>query len=59
MYQFFLGEGSKEIIKAGSKVRLVIVATIKVSDVNHPNTCVPPNPLKQKITNPAIKKTEV
>jgi hypothetical protein len=58
-YQIFLCEGSSEIIKAGRKVRFASVATIRVREVNHPNACVPPKPLKQKITNPAIKKTEV
>ena len=58
-YQIFLCEGSSEIIKAGRKLRFASVATIRVREVNHPNACVPPKPLKPKITNLAIKKTEV
>ena len=44
---------------AGNKTRLVIVAVTKVIDVNQPKDCVPPKPLKQKITKPAIKTMEV
>ena len=35
---------------AGNKTRLVTVAVTRVTDVNQPNDCVPPKPLKQKIT---------
>ncbi len=43
----------------GNKIRLVTVATNKVKDVNQPNAWVPPKPLKQKITNPAISTMDV
>jgi len=44
---------------AGSKTRFVNVAVIKVNEVNHPSACVPPKPLKQKITKPAINTSDV
>ena len=44
---------------AGRKTRFVKVAITRVSEVSHPSACVPPNPLKQKITNPAISTREV
>ena len=43
----------------GSKIRLVNVAVKRVTEVSHPNDCVPPKPLKQKIIKPAIKTSEV
>ncbi len=49
----------KLIRSAGSKTRLVIVATTSVSEVSQPSACVPPNPLKQKITKPATSTMEV
>ncbi len=47
------------INKAGNKTRLVKVAVMSVKEVSHPKAFVPPNPLKQKITNPAINTSEV
>ena len=47
------------INKAGSKTRLVHVAVTSVIEVSHPNACVPPNPLKLNIINPAINTSEV
>src|SRR5207249_9761782 len=47
-----------EIKSAGNKVKFVSVATIKVREVSQPRDCVPPNPLKTKITNPAIRSEE-
>jgi len=44
---------------AGRKTRLVTVANINVNEVSQPNALVPPNPLKQKITNPAINTIDV
>jgi hypothetical protein len=35
------------------------VAVTSVSEVSQPNALVPPNPLKQKTTKPAIKTIEV
>jgi hypothetical protein len=43
----------------GRKTRLVSVASTRVKDVSHPNAWVPPKPLKQKMTNPAINTREV
>ena len=51
--------GGVVINSAGSSVRVSRVATTSVGDVNYPNACVPPKPLKQNITNPAVKKIEV
>ena len=45
--------------RTGNKTRLVIVATNKVTDVSHPNANVPPKLLAQKITNPAVKTSDV
>jgi hypothetical protein len=44
---------------AGKKTRFVNVAITSVREVSHPRACVPPNPLKQKMTNPAISTNEV
>ena len=49
----------KEINIAGRSTRLVKVAVINVIDVNQPKALVPSKPLKQKITNPAIRTKEV
>jgi len=46
-------------MSAGNKVRLATVATTKVNEVSQPNALVPPKPLKQKITKPAIKTMDV
>ena len=46
-------------IKAGKKIRFVNFAITNVIDVRQPSACVPPNPLKQKITNPAVNVREV
>ena len=43
-----------DIKRAGNKTRLVRVAVIKVREVSQPNALVPPKPLKQKITKPAM-----
>ena len=43
----------------GNNTRLVIVAVISVSEVSQPSDCVPPNPLKQKMINPAISTSDV
>lgn len=48
-----------DISSAGKSVKLVTVATTSVNDVSHPRDWVPPNPLKTKIINPAIKTSEV
>ena len=45
--------------RAGNNTRFVRVAVINVSDVSHPSDWVPPKPLKQKITKPAISTREV
>jgi len=47
------------IINTGNNIRLVSVPVIKVREVSHPKPLVPPKPLKQKITNPAINTNEV
>ena len=47
------------INSAGNNIRFVNVAATNVSDINQPNDFVPPNPLKQKITNPAINTSDV
>ena len=47
------------INNAGNKIRFVKVATIRVSDVSHPNAWVPPKPLKQKMINPADNTIDV
>ena len=47
------------IKSAGKSTRLVNVAVINVKEVSHPNACVPPNPLKLNIINPAINVREV
>ena len=47
------------MIKEGSKIKFANVAVIKVNEVSHPRAFVPPNPLKQKITKPAISTMEV
>jgi len=44
---------------AGSKIKFVSVAVIKVRDVSHPNAIVPPKSLKQKMIKPAIKTSDV
>lgn len=43
----------------GNNRRLVMVATNKVTEVNQPNANVPPKLLAQKITNPAVKTSDV
>ncbi len=55
----FIYEGDRVINGAGRKVRFAAVATTSVSEVSHTNACVLPKPLKQNITNPAVKKIEV
>ena len=47
------------ISKAGKKIKFVSVAITRVSEVSQPSACVPPKPLKQKITNPAIRTRDV
>jgi hypothetical protein len=47
------------INKAGKSTRFVKVAVTSVSDVSQPKDFVPPNPEKQKMTNPAINTSEV
>jgi hypothetical protein len=47
------------INSAGRNNKFVKVAITSVSDVSHPNAWVPPNPLKQKMINPAIRTNEV
>ena len=49
----------KLINNAGSTTRFATVAVIKVKEVSHPNACVPPKELKQKITKPAMSTIEV
>jgi hypothetical protein len=56
---YFLLLFIKLIRRAGNKTRFVKVAVTKVSDVSHPNACVPPKPLKLKIIKPAINTREV
>ena len=46
-------------MSTGNKTKFVMVPTISVKEVNHPNALVPPKPLKQNITKPAIKTSEV
>jgi hypothetical protein len=55
----FFSAGLMAMSKAGRKIRFVSVAITRVSEVSHPRAWVPPNPLKQKITNPAISTSEV
>lgn len=43
----------------GNNTRLVSVAVISVREVSHPSDCVPPNPLKQKMINPAMRTKDV
>lgn len=57
LYFYLLPDVSSN--KTGSKIKLVRVAVNKVTDVSQPRDCVPPNPLKQKIINPAIRTSEV
>ena len=45
--------------KTGRRIRLVIVATNKVTEVSHPSAKVPPKLLKQKMTKPAINTNDV
>ena len=46
-------------MSAGNNTRLAIVAVINVREVSHPKAFVPPKPLKQKITKPAISTIDV
>lgn len=48
-----------EINSAGKKTRLVSVASTSVREVSQPSDCVPPKPLKQKITKPAMSTSDV
>ena len=41
--------------RAGNNTRFVNVAVTRVRDVSQPKALVPPKPLKQKITKPAIR----
>ena len=43
----------------GNSTRLVTVAVTSVREVSQPSDCVPPNPLKQKMTKPAIRTSDV
>jgi hypothetical protein len=45
--------------KTGKKIKLVMVATNKVTDVSHPNANVPPKLLAQKMMKPAVNTSEV
>ena len=47
------------MIRAGRRTRLEKVAVIKVKEVSQPSAFVPPKPLKQKITNPAMSTIDV
>jgi hypothetical protein len=47
------------IKSAGKSTRFVNVAVTSVREVSQPRAWVPPNPLKQKIINPAISTREV
>ena len=47
------------IKRAGNSTRFVNVAVISVNDVSQPNERVPPKPLKQKMTKPAINTSDV
>ena len=47
------------MISAGNKTRFAIVAVTNVREVSHPKALVPPNPLKQKMTKPAINTIDV
>ena len=46
-------------MSAGNSTRLATVAVTNVREVSQPSAFVPPNPLKQKITKPAINTMEV
>lgn len=59
LYNYYFLFLEKLIRSAGNKTKLVIVATMSVSEVSQPSDCVPPKPLKQKITKPAINTIEV
>ena len=51
--------GKKISSKTGRKIRLVIVATNKVTEVSQPKAKVPPKLLAQNIINPAVSTNEV
>jgi hypothetical protein len=53
---FFLFNNNK---RTGRNIRLVIVATNNVTDVNQPKAKVPPKPLPQKMIKPAVNTNEV
>ena len=55
MFRFFPVARSN----TGNKIRLVKVAVNRVMEVSQPRDCVPPKPLKQKVTKPAIKTSDV
>ena len=56
---YFFFAFTRLINRAGSNIRFVHVAVTSVNEVSHPNACVPPNPLKLKIINPAINTIDV
>lgn len=56
---YFLGVLKTRSKSAGKSTRLAMVAVTSVTEVNQPNAWVPPKPLKQKITKPAMSTIEV
>lgn len=56
-YLFFPGLNINN--NTGRKIKLVIVATNKVTEVSHPKAKVPPKLLAQKMIKPAVNTNEV